>query len=223
MKILTVSDVVEPQLYQASIRERYADVDLVLGCGDLQLLPGVHRHHAQQATVLRLWQPRSAPDSYTEGHKTQRTERLRISLDGRTTHFKGLLLAGLEGSMRYKRDGGPQYNDREMWYKVLRLAPWLVWNRWHHGRYLDILVTHAPPYGVHDGNDLCHTGFRAYLWLMKRFRPRYLIHGHVHLYHPAAARRTPYGSTLVINTYGHQIIEWNRSSPTAMPARKTWH
>jgi hypothetical protein len=35
VKILTVSDVVEPGLYDARICERYGDVDLVLACGDL--------------------------------------------------------------------------------------------------------------------------------------------------------------------------------------------
>ena len=112
--------------------------------------------------------------------------------------------------MRYKVGGGPQYTNQEMWSKTLRLVPHLLWNKLRHGRYLDILVTHAPPYGVHDASDLCHTGFKSFLWFMKRFRPRYLIHGHIHLYGRESVRRTLYESTLVVNAYGHQIIEWKK-------------
>jgi hypothetical protein len=42
---------------------------------------------------------------------------------------------------------------------------------------------------------------------MKRFRPRYLIHGHVHVYHPQQVVKTVYQDTTVINTYGHRTLE----------------
>jgi hypothetical protein len=41
---------------------------------------------------------------------------------------------------------------------------------------LDVLITHAPPEGIHDGSG-AHAGFRAFRWLIDRFPPRYLIHG----------------------------------------------
>lgn len=55
-------------------------------------------------------------------------------------------------------------------------------------------------YGIHDASDLCHTGFKSFLCLMKRFRPCYLIHCHVHVYGHNSAWRTIYESTLVVNT-----------------------
>lgn len=210
MKILAVSDIVEPGLYHAGIRERYSDVDLVLACGDL---PNFYLEFI--VTML------NKPLYYVFGNHDKniiQTEKGSkpvepggcVNLDGRTANYKGLLLAGLEGSMRYKLGGGPQYTEREMWLKTLGLVPRLLWNRLWYGRYLDILITHAPPYGVHDASDLCHTGFKTFLWAMKHFRPRYLIHGHVHLYGYNPVRRTVYGSTLVINTYGHQVFEWKK-------------
>ncbi|OQY25750.1 MAG: hypothetical protein B6I34_01650 [Anaerolineaceae bacterium 4572_32.1] len=210
MKILTVSDTVSPTIYHPSIAERYSDVDLVLACGDLP-------NYYLEFIVTLL----NKPLYYVFGNhddKVIRTEQGPkpikpsgcINLDGRTVNHKGLLLAGLEGSMRYKSGDSPQYTDNEMWLKTLSLVPWLFWNRLQHGRYLDILVTHSPPYSIHDANDLCHTGFRSFLWLMKHFRPRYLIHGHVHLYGANPARQTLYESTLVINTYGHYVTEWKK-------------
>ncbi|MFN2164626.1 MAG: hypothetical protein ACK2U9_00010, partial [Anaerolineae bacterium] len=80
-------------------------------------------------------------------------------------------------------------------------------NRLLYGRYLDILVTHAPPQGIHDKEDPCHRGFRAFLTFMARFRPRYLIHGHVHVYQPAETVESTYRDTCVINTYGYRTFE----------------
>jgi Icc-related predicted phosphoesterase len=197
-------------LYNTSVRDRYGDVDLVLACGDLS-------NEYLEFIVTML----NKPLYYVSGNHDKQViytqegpKRIEpggcVNLDGRTVNHNGLLLAGLEGSMRYKPQGGPQYTDHEMWLKALALVPRLLWNRLRHGRYLDILITHAPPYSIHDASDLCHTGFRAFLWLMKRFRPRYLIHGHVHLYGHHTVRRTIYESTLVLNTYGHQMLEWKR-------------
>lgn len=210
VKILTVSDVVEPTIYHPGVRERYGDVELVLACGDL---PNYYLEFIVTLLDKPLYYVFGNHDKnvvHSERGPEPAAPGGCINLDGHTVSEKGLLLAGLEGSMRYKRDGGPQYTEREMWRKALALVPRLLWNRLLHGRYLDILITHAPPYGVHDASDLCHTGFRAFLWLMKRFRPRYLIHGHVHLYGHNVVRRTLYKSTLVVNTYGHQLLEWKK-------------
>jgi Icc-related predicted phosphoesterase len=76
-----------------------------------------------------------------------------------------------------------------------------------HRRFPDILLTHAPPRGVHDKPDPCHRGFKAFRWFMKTFKPRYLIHGHIHLYDLCDIRRTRWMETEVINSYGHYVID----------------
>ena len=91
--------------------------------------------------------------------------------------------------------------------KVWRLMPSLLMNRIRYGRYLDILITHAPPEGIHDRTDRCHQGFRAFVTFMQRFRPRYLIHGHVHVYSPNDPVETVYQDTTVLNTYGYRMLE----------------
>lgn len=210
VKILTLSDTIEPMIHHPSIRERYSDVGLILACGDLPF-------HYLEFIVTLLNKPlyyvfgnHDRHMVHTESGPKPTGPEGCFNLHGRAANHNGLLLAGLEGSMRYKKGGGPQYTDREMWLKVLALVPKLLWNRLRHGRYLDILITHAPPYSVHDASDLCHTGFKSFLWLVRQFRPRYLIHGHIHLYNPNQVRRTLYHSTLVVNTYGHQIIQWEK-------------
>jgi hypothetical protein len=42
---------------------------------------------------------------------------------------------------------------------------------------------------------------------MRVFKPKYLIHGHVHLYNINDNRKTIYHDTVVINAYGHIVID----------------
>jgi Icc-related predicted phosphoesterase len=118
----------------------------------------------------------------------------------------GLIVAGLGGSMRYNR-GQNQFTELQMYGEIAKLIPALLFNRLFYGRYLDILLTHAPPKGIHDKPDKCHQGFKAFLWFMKKFKPKYLVHGHIHLYDLSDVRRTRCMETEVINAFGHYIIE----------------
>ena len=89
----------------------------------------------------------------------------------------------------------------------LLVAPrlWLAERR--RGRALDCLLTHSPAAGLGDGPDFAHQGFRAYRWLIDRYRPRYHIHGHVHLYGAAMPAVRTYHATTLINAYGLHIID----------------
>ena len=109
--------------------------------------------------------------------------------------------------MRYNTNPHFQYTERQMTRKVWGLVPGLILNKVLYGRYLDILITHAPPRGVHDRPDRCHTGFQAFTTFIQRFRPRYLIHGHVHVYHPRETTETVVGDTTVLNAYGYRTLE----------------
>jgi len=127
-------------------------------------------------------------------------------LEDRHHRHGKLLIAGLGGSIRYNR-GEHQFTEFQMMLRVLRLAPRLWWNKLIHGRYLDILLTHAPPRGIHDRNDKPHLGFKAFLTFMKWFRPRFLVHGHIHLYELNEIRRTTFLKTEVVNCYYHLVLE----------------
>jgi Icc-related predicted phosphoesterase len=94
-----------------------------------------------------------------------------------------------------------------MAWRILAMTPRLCWNRARRGRYLDILVTHAPPRGIHDAEDPAHVGFAPFNRFITRFRPRYLLHGHSHLYRRDAVTRTQVGSTTVINVYPYRVID----------------
>jgi Icc-related predicted phosphoesterase len=216
MKILCISDNLDPLVYTASIKERFKYVDLVLSAGDLpqdyldfvitslnKPLLSVYGNHDLEGFAKRgsfeqqssLWE--SEEKKFGSGS---------VHIGSKVKMEQRLLFAGLGGSMRYNK-GDNQYTEFQMRLEILRIAPRLIFNRIFHGRFVDVLLTHAPPFGIHDKPDLCHRGFKAFLWFMKMFKPRYLVHGHVHLYDMADIRVTDYLKTRVINAYGHYIID----------------
>jgi Icc-related predicted phosphoesterase len=117
-----------------------------------------------------------------------------------------LIIAGLGGSMRYN-NGLNQFTESQMFLNILKLLPKMLFFRIVYGRWVDILLTHAPPLGIHDREDRCHRGFKSFLWFMRRFKPQYLIHGHVHLYDLNELRKSTYRSTRIVNAYEHTIVD----------------
>lgn len=210
MKILAVSDWEVQELVDPAVRNRLDDVGLVLSCGDL---PFDYLEQLTERLGVPLLYVLGNHDHglYGQAGTFRRGPACGLDMDGRVEWVGGLLVAGLEGAMRYSSGGVHQYSEADMWAKALRLSPTLWANRLRHGRFLDILITHAPPYRIHDGPDLCHTGFKAFRWLMEVYRPRYLIHGHQHVYDPQGIRRTRYRQTEVINACGYQIIAWDET------------
>ncbi len=126
----------------------------------------------------------------------------------RVVEKQGIIIAGLGGSYVYNK-GKNQYSELQMFLKILRLFPFLLFNRIFKGRWLDILVTHAPVRGVNDGTDRCHRGFTVFRWFHRIFKPEYHLHGHIHLYDLNTERKSRFLGTTVINVYNSYILEVN--------------
>jgi len=216
LKILCISDQIDPQVYSPNIKERFADVDFILSAGDLPMdyldfiisslnkplffVFGNHHTEALKHYKKSLSNPMLLDYKEYLGCGA-------VHLGTKVKKEGKLILAGFDGSMRYN-NGMNQYTDFEMSMEALKMFPRLLWNRIFHGRFLDILLTHAPPKGIHDKGDKCHWGFKIYLWFMKTFKPKYLVHGHIHLYDLCDVRCTKWESTTVINAYSHYVIEF---------------
>lgn len=203
MNILSISDVVIPFIRSHEISKRFREVDFVIACGDL---PYYYQEYIIKHLNIPLYFVRGNHDCLIEhGSDGERTApRGGIDLHQGTVHKHNLLLAGVEGSIRYNQQGDFQYSQSEMWGHVLRLVPRLLLNRLIYGRYLDIFVTHASPWEIHDKPDWPHQGIRAFAWLLKHFKPKYHFHGHNHIEWPDTIIETQVGETLVINTYGYR-------------------
>jgi len=212
MKILCVSDQIDPLVYTNSIRERFRDVDIVLSAGDLPMdyldfiVSSLNKpaffvfgnHHLKEYARYRGKDDAdvSAQMQYGSG---------ATHLGARVKCEEGLIIAGLGGSMRYNRAEN-QYTEFGMKMEIMKIIPSLLFNKIFRGRYLDILLTHASPRGIHDREDKCHLGFMCFLWFMRVFKPRYLVHGHIHLYDLSDVRTTRYNETMIINAYSHYLL-----------------
>lgn len=199
-------------IYSPLVTQRFRDVDLVISCGDLP-------YYYQEYIISMLNRPlyyvrgNHAPRFREEGVGGERTS----PWGGTDLHRQvvrdasGLLMAGIEGSLRYNR-GRYQYSQEEMWTMILWMAPRLMINRLLYGRYLDVFVAHAPPWKIHDKDDLPHQGIKAFRWLIRVFRPTYFLHGHIHIYQQYDITETQVENTQVINTYGYKTLSFDTPS-----------
>lgn len=207
MKILAVSDVVTPALVAAAGPESPPSVDIVISCGDLP-----PEYLSALAATFQV------PLYYVRGNHDIRNQDSSpagcMDINLRRVRLGALNMLGIEGSRWY--NGGPyQYTEAEMRWRLFTLRPSLWW-----GRGVDIVVTHAPPRFIHDAEDPCHRGFRAYLRFISRYRPSVFLHGHIHRnFESDEARMTRIGETKVINCYGYTIIDIPTEALAGAPVR----
>jgi Icc-related predicted phosphoesterase len=195
MKILTVSDYVEPTLRDRTAAARLPEVELIISCGDL---PPEYLSLLRSVFDVPLYFVRGNHDIRYLSSPPEGCENIHA----RMVRFCGLRILGLEGSRWYS--GGPhQYTESQMKRTIRRLRPLLWWNRG-----VDIVVTHSPPRFVRDAEDPCHRGFRCFQWLIDKYSPRYFIHGHIHeSFRDPADRLLTLGNTQVFNSCGHYLLD----------------
>ena len=204
-RILAIADEVEEALYEDALHE--LKPDLILSAGDLPFeylenlvtragvpllyVPGNHdpdvqfRRNTYGPVVVE--EPIPGPQGCE-------------NVDGKVLNVDGLRVAGLGGSVRY-REGPNQYTQAGMRRRALGLEL-----RSHLRGRPDVLLTHAPPRGLGDGEDPPHYGFEAFHRLLRVLRPRFLVHGHLHPYgRPRADRQV--GDTLLVNAVPHRLLE----------------
>ncbi len=207
MKALCVSDKVVSWLYSPAVLTKAQDADVIFGCGDL---PYYYLEYLVSMLNIPLYYVHGNHDperEYTTAGDALGGPNGGVDLDDRVIETNGLLVAGLQGSIRYKSEGSFQHTDLEMWMKVFKLAPRLWWNQLFKGRALDVLIAHSPPLGIHNGSDHVHRGFESFLWLMRVFKPRYLVHGHHHVYRHSEQTVTIYQNTIVNNIYPNRMLD----------------
>lgn len=195
MKILFIADVESKVYWDFFRKEDFAEIDLIVSCGDLKA--SYLSFLATMVPVPVLYVHGNHDDSYTKNPPEG-----CICIDDAIFEFQGIRLLGLGGSFRYK-PGQNQYSEKEMAKRIKKLRFSIFRNRG-----IDILVTHAPAYQFHDGEDLCHRGFEIFHQIIEKYKPRFFVHGHVHMnYGRNFPREDKLGETTVINAYEKYILE----------------
>lgn len=197
MRILVVADVEERLLYGSFKKERVEGVDLIIACGDLKA--GYLDFLITMVNVPMVFVHGNHDDSFAENPPMGAT-----SLEDTIFKFKGYNIAGLGGCMRYNRRGRNMYTEREMSWRCFRL-----WFKALFKGGVDILVTHAPVKGYGDLEDLPHRGYKCFDCFLKRVKPSYMFHGHIHTnYHRNIKTEYDHSSgTKIYNACGYKIID----------------
>ncbi len=208
MRILAIADAVSPVVYSERFPDNLPPFDLVLSAGDM---PG----HVLEFLATKLRRPPvyvigNHGNAYVRSDEDPDAMHLPggcLNAHRRVVEVAGLLVAGVEGSARY-RPGPHQYSELAMHRHVLALTPQLLWRRWRRGRAVDVLLTHAPPCGPHAGADYAHRGVAAFNAFHRRWRPLLHVHGHVHLSGANAPRSylSPEG-VMVVNAFEFAVID----------------
>jgi Icc-related predicted phosphoesterase len=205
LKILAISDMVVDRLYSTQVAERFRDIGMILSCGDL---PYEYLEFlVTSMNVPLLYVPGNHDPAFNDQIPDARADGCD-HLDGKVKSVKGLNIAGMGGSIRYRPGVPNQYTQSQMYSRMSSLVPKLLWYIPRHGNILDLFIAHSPPRGIHDDDDQAHVGFSAFNDFIKAFKPRYFLHGHTMVYKTnITSSITMVGTTTVINVYPYRIIE----------------
>lgn len=188
-----------PQMESAAnLRRRYGDIEAIVSCGDL---PAVYLEFI--TSILNV------PLLYVRGNHDERyTEHPPggDNLHRRLIRYKGVSFYGLEGSIRYNKSP-IQYTERQMLRMVFMSFPRIGYHRVRRRKRVDVLVTHSPPRHIHDAEDIPHQGFQSLRWFMQMYRPRYMLHGHVHTWDRRKTVRTQFVDTCIINVNPITVLD----------------
>ncbi len=187
MKILLVADVPDPALWEYYQPGKLDGYDLILSAGDLE---------AEYLSFLVTMA--NVPVLYVHGNHNEGYDRFPPDgcecIDDRLVTVNGLRILGLGGSALYS-DGKYQYTEAQMHRRIARLNRAVK-----KAGGVDIVVTHCPPHGFGDADDYAHRGFVAFLPMLERWKPKALVHGHIHLSYGVPRERL-LGETHIINAY----------------------
>ena len=195
MRILAIADEELMSFWDYYVTGRLKEYDLILSSGDLKAAYLSFIVTMARAPVMYV------PGNHDTGYATCEPEGCD-SIDAQIVEYRGLRILGLGGCVWY-RPGDHQYTEKEMRKRIRKL-------RWKIAKYggVDIIVTHAPPRGVGDSDDAAHLGFECFLELIDTYRPKYLLHGHVHMsYGMHIQREREYHGTKVINVCEKYVLD----------------
>lgn len=196
MKILAISDIPSKALWDYCSRERLEGIDLILSCGDL---PKRYLEHLTNFTAAPILYVHGNHDGSYKGDEPGGC----ICIDDEVYVWHGLRIMGLGGCIHYNCEDVYQYSERAMRRRIHHLR-----SQVRRAGGIDLLLTHSPAGGLNDGSDNAHKGFECFNELLDEYKPKWFVHGHVHLnYDPNLPRVCTRGCTTVINATERYVFE----------------
>lgn len=192
-RILAVSDTeVLKRFTVYQIKERFKDINFIMSAGDLSNEYLDYLVSILDKDLIYI----NGNHVYSKNHDISFCKEI----DGKVIKYKGLKILGLDGSKLYSYEEH-QYSEIQMAFRIIKNWYKLIFGK------LDIVLTHSPPFGIHDKEDPIHTGFKSFVKIIDVLKPKLWIHGHIHLSNHIEKQESMVGNTKVINAYGYKIIE----------------
>jgi Icc-related predicted phosphoesterase len=197
LRMLAISDEREPSLDAQRTREALQPIDLIIGCGDLQ---PEYLTFLADAFCVPLIYVRGNHDVGAAWRHEQRESLPAPLVDGRVHEELGLRVIGFSGSPRYN-DRELQFSESTMWLRSIAAG-------FRRPKAPILVISHTPPRGMNDDDDLPHRGFTAFRWLADRLAPPLWLHGHTALVRTGLDDRcVRHGDTLFYNCTGATLVE----------------
>lgn len=209
VRVLVIADEEVPALDAAKLRSIAPDI--LLAAGDL---PWHYLEYVASAV--------NAPAAFVPGNHDPEVVRSKLTRKGffvrdgvvcdaprpiglanadvDVLEVGGLRIAGLGGCVRY-RPGPHQYTQTQYARRCRKLAR-LARRRGP----VDVLLTHAPPLGLGDGEDAPHQGIAALHDLLEELEPAWHLHGHIHPHGFPQPDRVV-GPTTIRNVVPYRILD----------------
>ena len=201
VRLLAVSDEVDPALEHAANRDAIGRLDAIVGCGDLE-----------PSYLCFLADAFGVPVAYVRGNHDRgglwadpSFDAPRHLVSGSVVDVDGITVAALEWPGLEERQ--TRRDESRAWRDVIHVSC-VLGLRGLRGRSAPVLVlSHAPPRGVGDrASDPYHVGYRGYRWLLERLRPPLWLHGHT-TRASVPDWRAALGTSIVANVTGSVLVE----------------
>jgi Icc-related predicted phosphoesterase len=183
MRCLVLADV-NPKIDLAEKAES-EHVDLIISLGDFE------------RSMLLSLQKTNIPKIGVYGNHDSGEYMQEIgmwNLHMHTWKFGGYTFGGFQGCVRYKQNPyAIMYTQEEANQLMANFPP------------VDIFITHCPPRGINDEDELAHQGFDALRKYVDTYHPKVLFHGHTYPTEENIVRN--YNGTRIEYVSGWRIVE----------------
>ncbi len=184
MKALVIADR-DPHI-NISEAVRNNVIDIIITLGDLT-----------REDILGLEQISSIPKIGIYGNHDSGTymdELGIINLHLRTYEFRGITFGGFQGCVRYKDNPD-----------AIMCTQQEAINLMHNFPKVDVFISHCPPRGINDEEEVAHQGFDALRLYLDKNKPTVWLHGHTYPSEDELIKR--YGFTRIEYVYKFRIVD----------------
>lgn len=107
--------------------------------------------------------------------------------------FGGLKFGGFQGCVRYKADPTAIMCTQEEANAMMQIMP-----------AVDVFMSHCPPRGINDEDEIAHQGFDALRTYIDTYQPAVLLHGHTYPTEETVVRL--HGKTRIEYVFGYKLL-----------------